>query len=60
MDICPAYVSKRFKSWKANYSFNDSKRKRMSVSCSKKLSTLLRGISSKIMAILLHELSSFF
>ena len=32
---------------KTSYSFNDFKRKKMALSCSKKLSALLRGITSK-------------
>ena len=32
---------------KTSYSFNDSKWRRMALSCSKKLSALLRGIMSK-------------
>ena len=49
--IYPAYISRhnsnREKPWKASYSFNDSKGKRMELSCSKKLSALLRKITSK-------------
>ena len=33
--------------WKTSYSFNDSKWKRIVLSCSKKLLALLKGISSK-------------
>ena len=45
--IYPAYVPKRvIKSWKTSYSFNDSKRRRMTLLCSKIL-TLLRGIKYK-------------
>ena len=35
------------KSWKPNYYFNDSKQRTIVLSCSKKPSKLLRGITSK-------------
>ena len=41
MNIYPAYISKqKFKSWKPNYYFNDSKQGMIVLSCSKKLSAL--------------------
>ena len=41
------YVSKQYKSWKASYCFNDSEWRKMTLSCSKKLSALLRGNKPK-------------
>ena len=40
-----AYISKQNENHEKNHSFNDSKLQRMALSCSKKLSALLRGIS---------------
>ena len=34
-------------SWKTSYSFNDFKWRKMALSCTKKLSALIRGITSK-------------
>ena len=46
---------------KTNYYFNDFKWRRMALSCGKKLSALLRTITSKHhWWLLLFELSSFF
>ena len=44
--IHPAYVSKQHKMWKKSYSFNDSERRKLKLSCSKKISPLFRGIIS--------------
>ena len=43
------YLKNKFELWKRNNSVNDSERKesRLALSCSEKLSTLLRGITSK-------------
>ena len=41
------HFKRQLKSWKPNHSFNNSKRRRMTLSCSKKLSALLRQITSK-------------
>ena len=50
----PAYVSKHNSNReKTSYSFGNSKRRKMALSCSKKVSTLLRGIT-----FLLPELPS--
>ena len=43
------YLKNKFKLWKRNNSVHDSERResRLALSCSEKLSTLLRGITSK-------------
>ena len=41
------HIETQLKSWEANDSFNDSKLRRMKLSFSKKLSALLKGITSK-------------
>ena len=37
----------KLRAWKSNSSFNNSRQKRMALSCSKKLSALLRGLVPK-------------
>ena len=41
------HIETQLKSWGANDAFNDSKRRRMTISFSKKLSALLKGITPK-------------
>ena len=41
------YLKTQLKSRKTNHYFNDSKRRRMVLSCNKKFSALLKGITSK-------------
>ena len=51
-NIYPAYVSKRNSNCEKQAVFlNDSKRRKMAISCSKKLSALLRGITLNITLI---------
>ena len=45
--ISSLHLKTQLKSWKTNHFFNDSKRRRVTTSCSKKVSTLLRGTASK-------------
>ena len=40
--IYPAYVSKQLKLFKASYSFNNAKRKKMELSCSKKTISIIK------------------
>ena len=58
-EIYPAYASKHNSSVENKLFFNHFKKRRMTLFCNKKLSALLRGITSKNNGYFLLELSSF-
>ena len=60
-NIYPAYISKQLKLWKTSYSYNDSKWRRLTLLCSKKLSVLLIRLTTKHHSdFYLSQMPSFF